>query len=64
MGCNAVKTFTDETLPADAHYLGTANGDGTIYECLADAIERAIEPVRVRHDDGVFSYFDLQGYAE
>lgn len=57
-----MKTYTEATLPADAHYLGSESGDGSMYESLADAIADAIEPARVRHDDGTYSYFDLMGY--
>lgn len=54
-----METYPEETLPDDAHYLGTANDDGTMYAWLADAIDQALAPARVQHSDGVYSYFDL-----
>lgn len=53
-----MKTYTPETLPAHATYLGSTFGDGSIDESLADAIADAFAPVRVREPDGTFSYFD------
>jgi hypothetical protein len=54
-----MKTYTVETLPAHALYLGSGNGDGSMYESLLIDIERAIEPARVREPDGTFSYFEI-----
>ena len=55
-----MKTYTQYAdVPADAHYLGSELGDGTMMEELCDAIEEAAEPVRLRHDNGVYSYFDI-----
>jgi hypothetical protein len=54
-----MKTYTVETLPAHARYLGSENGDGSMYESLLIDIERAIEPARIREPDGTFSYFEI-----
>lgn len=55
-----MKTYnTYEQLPKNCHYLGSEAGDGTMYESLADAIDRAVYVVRLRDDDGTYSYFDL-----
>lgn len=54
-----MKTYTEATLPTNALYLGTENGDGSMYEDLRDAIDFALEPARVRHPDGTYSYFEL-----
>jgi hypothetical protein len=54
-----MNTYTEENLPDDARYLGTENGDRSMPEWLADAIERASNPARVRHADGIYSYFEL-----
>lgn len=55
-----MKTYTQYAdVPADAQYLGSELGDGTMMEELCDAIEEAAEPVRLRHDNGVYSYFDI-----
>lgn len=45
--------------PERASYLGSAHGDGSIDENLADAIDAAIEPAAYRDDDNVRHYFDL-----
>ena len=55
-----MKTYTTyEQLPKNCHYLGSEAGDGTMYESLADAIDRAVYVARLRDDDGTYSYFDL-----
>lgn len=55
-----MKTYTRyEDLPAQARYLGSENGDGTMYETLADHIDMALHPVRLREPDGTYSYFEL-----
>lgn len=55
-----MKTYTRyEDLPAQARYLGSENGDGTMYETLADHINMALYPVRLREPDGTYSYFEL-----
>jgi hypothetical protein len=56
-----MKTYTTyEHLPKNCHYLGSESGDGTMYESLADAIDRAVYVVRLRDDDGTYSYFELE----
>ncbi len=55
-----VKTYARyEHLPKNCHYLGSELGDGTMYESLADAIERAVYVVRLRDEDGTYSYFEV-----
>ena len=55
-----MKTYTTyEDLPSFAHYLGSENGDGSMQEAVANAIDFAIEPVRLKEQDGTYSYFDL-----
>lgn len=55
-----MKTYTKyEDLPAQARYLGSENGDGSMYETLADHISMALDPVRLREPDGTYSYFEL-----
>jgi len=55
-----MKTYAHfDHLPAAAQYLGSDFGDGSMDASLADAIDLAIEPVRLREPDGTYSYFDL-----
>lgn len=54
-----MKTYTQyDDLPPYARYIGSENGDGSMYEELREHIERAIAPVRLREPDGSYSYFD------
>jgi hypothetical protein len=48
-----------EDLPANAAYIGSESGDGSMCESLADAIDSAAEPIRFRDEDGVHHYFEL-----
>lgn len=50
-----------EQVPKNAYYLGSEDGAGFMSEYLSDLIARAINPVRLRDDDGTYSYFDLEG---
>ena len=55
-----MKTYARyEHLPKNCHYLGSELGDGTMYESLADAIERAVYVVRLRDEDGTYIYFEV-----
>lgn len=55
-----MKTYTRiEDLPTNNKYLGSENGDGSMYEELADAIDYAEQPVRYRDAQGINHYFDL-----
>lgn len=56
-----MKTYTTyESIPIDAEYLGSEDGNGCMSECLADLIDRAINPVvRLREDDNTYSYFEV-----
>ena len=55
-----MKTYTRyEDLPAQARYLGSENGDGSMYETLADHIDMALDLARLREPDGTYSYFEL-----
>ena len=55
-----MKTYTRyEDIPVHARYIGLDYGDGSMGEWLADELENAIEPVRLREPDGTYSYFEL-----
>ena len=54
-----METYTEETLPEDARYLGTEKNDRSVPDWLNDAIKHAVNPARVRHEDGIHSFFDL-----
>ena len=57
-----MKTYTRYSdIPSNAMFLGSENGDGTMYEELAQAIEDAVAPVQLIDDTGVH-YFDLSGF--
>jgi hypothetical protein len=57
-----MKTYTAyDQIPKSAHYLGSEDGGGYLDETTANSIDRAINPVRLREDDGTYSYFDLEG---
>ena len=48
-----------ELIPSHAVYLGSEDGAGGLSESTADSIAQALQPVRLREDDGTYSYFDL-----
>ena len=53
-----MKTYRDYShVPKHAQYLGNEDGDGTMYESLADAIDEALAPVKLI-EDGIAHYFD------
>ena len=54
-----MKTYTRETIPAHARYIGSEYPDGSIDESLADAIDFAIDPGRLRDVDGTWAFFEL-----
>jgi hypothetical protein len=55
-----MKTYTTyESIPSHAVYLGSEDGAGGLSESTADSIAQALQPVRLREDDGTYSYFDL-----
>mgnify|MGYP003339769409 CR=1 FL=1 len=55
-----MKTYSSyESLPKQAHYIGSQFGDGSIDESLADCLELAVNPIRLREPDGTYSYFDV-----
>lgn len=54
-----MKTYTRDNLPAHARYIGSEYPDGSMDEWLADAIDRAIEPGRLRDVDGTWAFFEL-----
>ena len=55
-----MKTYTNyKDIPSNNWYLGSENGDGSIYEELNNLINQSKNPVRLRGDDGTYSYFDL-----
>ena len=59
-----MKTYTRETIPACARYIGSEYPDGSMDESLFDAIERAIQPARLRDVDGIWAFFDLEDYDD
>lgn len=59
-GVEMMKTYTDyESIPKHAAYLGSEDTAGYMSEAVNDAIDRAIEPVCLRDDDGTRHYFDV-----
>ena len=55
-----MKTYTTyNDIPAHAVYIGSEDGSGCMRETLNDMIGEAMQPVRLREDDGTYSYFDL-----
>jgi hypothetical protein len=55
-----MKTYTKyEDIPNNQIYLGSENGDGSMFEELDNLIREAINPVRLKDDNGNYSYFDL-----
>ena len=55
-----MKTFNHyNELPRNNIYLGSEDGGGGMTETLADLIAEAITPMRLREQDGTYSYFDL-----
>ena len=58
-----MKTYNNiDDIPAAAVYLGSENGDGSMYESLADAIGSPwlIQVMRLREPDGTYSYFGIE----
>ena len=49
-----------DQLPANAAYIGSEHGDGSMDEFVADAIDSSIAPIRFKDEDGVHHYFDLE----
>jgi len=57
-----MKTYTAyKCIPRykNAIYIGSEDGSGCLDEYTADMLAQAIEPVRLREDDGTYSYFDI-----
>ena len=55
-----MKTFTNyNDIPKDSLYIGSENGDGTMQEELAILIGYCFNPVKLKNEDGTFSYFAL-----
>jgi len=46
-------------IPRPNIYLGSEDGGGCMTETLADLIAEAAHPMRLREEDGTFSFFDL-----
>jgi hypothetical protein len=59
MGDATMKTYTRDTLPAHARYIGSEYPDGSMDESLADAIADALEPGRILDVDGTWAFFEL-----
>ena len=54
-----MKTYTNYKDIPNNWYLGSENGDGSMFEELDNLINEAKNPVRLKEDDGNYSYFDL-----
>lgn len=55
-----MKTYTNyKDIPSNSWYLGSENGDGSMFEELDNLIRQANNPVRLKGDDGNYSYFEL-----
>jgi hypothetical protein len=55
-----MKTYRNYVdLPKNAIYLGSENGDGSMYEDLADALDYAVAPIKLI-EDGIAHYFNLE----
>jgi len=55
-----MKTYNSyDAIPKNAVYLGSEDGGGSLDEYTADSIATAMQPVRLREDDGTYSYFDI-----
>lgn len=55
-----MKIYTNyKDLPKHAVYIGSEDGSGCLDEYTADMIAQAVQPVRLKEDDGTYSYFDL-----
>lgn len=48
-----------KSLPATANYIGSTEGPDTMAEAVADAIDRAAEPVFFKDEDGTRHFFDI-----
>ena len=56
-----MKTYiTYESLPKNNIYLGSENGDGSMFEELDTMINNAFNPVVYKDDDGIKHYFDIE----
>ena len=53
-----MKQLTYKTLPSTAKFIGSEESDGSIYEQVADLIDRAVDPVFIVHE-GRRVFFDL-----
>jgi len=55
-----LKTYTIyDDIPKHAVYLGSEDGAGYLDGYTADSIATALDPVRLREEDGTYSYFDI-----
>lgn len=54
-----MKSYTADTLPHDAAYIGSTEGPDTISEFLADLLADAIAPAYITEPDGSASFFEL-----
>lgn len=56
-----MKTYTTyESLPKNTIYLGSENGDGSMFEELDTLIYEALNPVVYKDEDGIRHYFDIE----
>jgi hypothetical protein len=56
-----MKTYiTYESLPKNVIYLGSENGDGSIFESLDTMINEAFNPVIYKDENGIKHYFDTE----
>ena len=55
-----MKTYTNyKDIPSNSWYLGSENGDGSMFEELDNLVKQANNPVRLKENDGSYSYFEL-----
>ena len=52
-----LRSFAD--IPPHAKFIGASWPDGYIDESIADALDMALDPVKVRAPDGSTLYFEL-----
>jgi hypothetical protein len=54
-----MKTIRFADIPPHAKFIGAGYPDGFIDESIADALDMALDPVKVRAPDGSMLYFEL-----
>ena len=54
-----MKTIRFADIPPHAKFIGAGYPDGFIDELIANALDMALDPVKVRAPDGSMLYFEL-----